>query len=118
MYLKAASQKLGIGVFNMKYFVHHTPDSFKYDVLDTKSFNEAKDAGRIFLDSDMAEPTSESVIFIYARPEDQQFVSEKIGVEDVVEIPEELQTAIAEIKALFGSLLCRHMESPADLPVC
>jgi len=103
MYLKAMAQRMEFGLLNQRYFVHWAPDSYKYDVLDQKNFEEATKLGKLLLDSDLSEPTSESVVFIYAKPEDQQWVSDNLGVVDFLEIPAELQKAIEQIKATpFG----------------
>uniref|UniRef100_A0A7S1W0W4 Uncharacterized protein n=1 Tax=Alexandrium catenella TaxID=2925 RepID=A0A7S1W0W4_ALECA len=105
LYLKAMSQRLGVGMLNPKYFVHWTADSYKYDVLDQKPWEEAKANGKIILDSDMCDSGSETVVFIYAKPEDRKWVEDNVGISDLIECPEELVQAIEKIKATpFPSL--------------
>jgi len=93
-------QKGELGFFQPKYFVHWGEDSFKYDILEQKNYNEAQKLGRIRVDADMTEPNEELPVFVYTKPTDQNWVAENLGVFDLVEIPDELQVAIQEIRSI------------------
>jgi len=98
IYLLAVAQRLEIGILNKRYFVHWSPESYKYDVLDDQAFKDAKQAGKLLVDSDMTEPSSNTLVFIYAKPGDQAWVEEKIGVKDTVEIPDADKEVIEQIR--------------------
>lgn len=101
-YLKAMKQRLyaqsQLGFGKNKYFVHWSLDSYKYDILEENQFNEATRLGLLLVDSDMSEPTAELPVFLYKNATDQAYVADKLGVYDLVELPDELVQAIEEVK--------------------
>jgi len=99
LFLKSVAQQLEIGVFNKGYFVHWSHESYKYDVLDDQEFKDAKQAGKVLVDSDMTEPTSDTLVFIYTKPEDREWVEKRIGIKDTAEVPDESKKVIEQIRA-------------------
>jgi len=102
LYLRAVEQRVkneNPGFFTKKFFVHYSPDSKYFDILDEGNFNEANKLGKLLTDSDLTDPTSDLVVYLYATPKDQKWVAENIGVADYVEYPADLIQAIDELKA-------------------
>eukprot|EP00419_Tripos_fusus_P023952 CAMPEP_0172717078 /NCGR_PEP_ID=MMETSP1074-20121228/70278_1 /TAXON_ID=2916 /ORGANISM="Ceratium fusus, Strain PA161109" /LENGTH=226 /DNA_ID=CAMNT_0013541927 /DNA_START=86 /DNA_END=766 /DNA_ORIENTATION=+ len=98
IYLSAVALRMNIGMFNKRYFVHWTPESYKYDLLDENGFKDAKLAGKLLIDSDMTDPKTNTLVFIYAKPEDQAWVEKNGGVVDTIEMPQSEKDAIEQIR--------------------
>lgn len=103
LYLKAMRQGLmqrgELGLGNEKYFVHWAPDSYRYDILDNKNFQQAVKEGLLLADRDMTDTEEELMVFVYAKPSMQAYVEENLGVLDRVECPQELIDMIEKIKS-------------------
>jgi len=103
MYLKAMQVRLRLsqelGILKNKYFVHWSPDIYKYDILEEEQFKEATRKGKLLTDVDMTEPSSELPVFVYTDEKARSFVQDELGVYDLVELPEDLIAAIEQIKA-------------------
>lgn len=110
-YLKAVLiQDVGQGIFNPKFVIHWSPDSYKWDVMDEANFKEAKLQGKLLIDSDLSDPGSEMTIYLYQNNEAREYCQTKIGVEQVIEGPDDLIEAVEIIKKTpFG-------EAPEDEP--
>eukprot|EP00933_Yihiella_yeosuensis_P077181 TRINITY_DN87386_c0_g1_i1.p1 TRINITY_DN87386_c0_g1~~TRINITY_DN87386_c0_g1_i1.p1 ORF type:complete len:287 (+),score=56.23 TRINITY_DN87386_c0_g1_i1:96-956(+) len=86
-----------------RVFVHWkpAPDNFKFDIMNQDNFKEAARLGKIVIDTDMTgsggKDWNDIEVYAYKDDEARQYCQEKLIIEDLCEIPFELQEAILTI---------------------
>lgn len=103
-YLSAVTTRLNgaslLGVFEKKTFVHWDESSYKYDMLEEKVYKQAFELGKIKQDLKISDPPNDLNVFIYNSPADRAYVDKEFGIKDIIELPNDLQKTIEEIKKI------------------
>merc|ERR1712194_336765 len=103
IYLKAVSMKIESSFFAPRYFVHQTigldgEGAYSFDIMDENSIREAKQNGKLLLDSDITDPNSETMVFAYGSPADKKWCEKNVVIEDTVQVPDKLVKSIEKIR--------------------
>jgi hypothetical protein len=87
------------GFFAERKIVHWGPgpEVFKFDVLDKDNFNEAARLGKVLKDSDMTSVDQGIEVYVYANDEARDYCQKQLQIQDVIEIPYDLQDNIKAI---------------------
>jgi hypothetical protein len=103
LYLGAVQQRFVANfettIFNQKIFVHWDVESYKFDVMNKDTFNEAGKRGLLLLDSDMSDAEWGYQIFVYKDEEARKFCQKNLVQEDYIEIPSSVQYVIEYVRA-------------------
>eukprot|EP00930_Biecheleria_cincta_P061391 TRINITY_DN46966_c0_g1_i1.p1 TRINITY_DN46966_c0_g1~~TRINITY_DN46966_c0_g1_i1.p1 ORF type:complete len:350 (-),score=62.88 TRINITY_DN46966_c0_g1_i1:55-1017(-) len=102
LYLGAVKQRFVASfeetIWNQKIFVHWDVDSYKFDVMDRNTFNEAGKRGLLLVDSDMSDRDWGYQIFVYKDEEARKFCQKNLVTEDYIEIPSNVQYVIEYVR--------------------
>lgn len=102
LYLGAVQQRFVASfettIFNQKIFVHWDVDSYKFDVMDRNTFNEAGKRGLLLVDSDMSDADWGFQVFVYKDEEARKFCQKNLVQEDYIEIPATVQYVIEYVR--------------------
>jgi len=107
LYLEAVTQRFLVtyesNIFDSKKYIHwstdlNNPNIYKFDVMNKDNYNEAASKSLILIDSDMTDKANGIEVFVYKDEEARDYCQSNLIIEDLVQIPTELQNAIEVIK--------------------
>mmetsp|Transcript_70015 Transcript_70015/g.161962 ORF Transcript_70015/g.161962 Transcript_70015/m.161962 type:complete len:233 (+) Transcript_70015:31-729(+) len=82
-----------------KFLVKWANDSTRFDVLNEKAYNEASSLGKVLKDEELSYAREDFDCYMYASPQDQEWVNTKLNVYSTIALPEELLKTLEKLRS-------------------